>query len=151
MDPPRRLTVTDFHLIGFFSDLPHGDPDAHRLRDSRAEDALDDAEAIGEYLAGGHRLNATMDYEVDPFDGEPIQGGASAFTDGRWIWPKDFIVYFPKHQLRLPPAFLSQVRSNSYQVPAVDTAVRAEAAAYISDLYSQWFRQRRGPWGQRQR
>ena len=48
-----------------------------------------------------------------------IIGGASAMTDGEWIWREDLRFYVATYHVGLPEDFLASVRASNYRVPTL--------------------------------
>ena len=99
--------------VGFFRELPHGDPDGPSLHDARRESAAEDEAAILGYLARGavHALSPGPVWDVLDESG-PV-GTASLLTDGEWVWPEDLAHYVEKYHVRLPAEFVARAKTAS--------------------------------------
>lgn len=108
----------EVHLkqIGFFRELPHGDPDGPSLHSSRRNEAEEDEEALTTYLAKGSTYIISPGPVWDVVDGSGPIGTATILTDGEWIWPSDLFYYLGKYHVLLDPEFVKHVK-NSESLP----------------------------------
>jgi hypothetical protein len=120
--PPRSETVT-LRAVGYFRELPHGDPQSAALRDSVGSTSLEDETAILTYLAHGNVLATSPMLVHDALDagGQPI-GTLQILTDGTWKWPSDLGHYVRAHHVRLPADFVWHMASQHWQVPRLSEA-----------------------------
>ncbi len=104
--------------VGFFQELPHGDPSGPRLIDHVNNIPQSDEIKISSYLRKGLLLigcPGVVDDAVDSSVG--VIGSADILTDGSWSWPADLPYYTEKYHLTLPGDFVRHVRERSFRPP----------------------------------
>jgi hypothetical protein len=76
--------------VGYFKELPHGDPEGPALSENIDRSHQESDARIVRYLARGNVLaTAPMTtYDVLGATGQPI-GTLQIMTDGTWEWPSD--------------------------------------------------------------
>ena len=96
--------------VGFFCELPHGDPSGPSLA-SIARVPLPDKGLVIGYLNGGSVLAATGTIARDVLTDEPHPiGPLSLLTDGVWVWLSDLQYYVGTYDVTLPEEFLAHAR-----------------------------------------
>ena len=104
--------------IGFFRELPHGDPDGPSLREACAQaPGADDARILA-YLRAGHVYIATMGPTTDVLDGATMVPPPHICTDGHLAWPADLVYYVERYHARLPREAVEHMAARAWQVPA---------------------------------
>ncbi|MEV0328310.1 hypothetical protein AB0H63_17970 [Micromonospora echinospora] len=104
--------------VGFFRELPHGDPQGPSLREALGggEDAFRDQ--IANYLVAGAVLATTTESVFDVLKGEEVSAGRLAIkTDGQWVWPADLSYYVREYNVKLPVEFVDRIRSLNWSAP----------------------------------
>jgi hypothetical protein len=109
--------------VGYFRELPHGDPQSAALRDSVGVASLANGTAILMYLAHGNVLATSPMLVHDALDagGQPI-GTLQILTDGTWKWPSDLAHYVRTHHVRLPADSVRHMASHHWEVPRLSEA-----------------------------
>jgi hypothetical protein len=118
--------TTTLQRVGFFRQMPHGEPSDPDVMSSLAETPGPDDEAVAAYLDAGQLYIATPTLVTDVLDGKTLIGPAHYLTDGRYAWPGDASYYVRTYHVRLPDDFIEYARANAWSVPqAIDlTALR---------------------------
>lgn len=104
--------------LGFFRELPHGDPGGPILREAIGKGNSATRDRAADYLASGSVLAATGQQMVDAVSDERVVVGRLAIqTDGRWVWPADLSYYVRTYNVELPPDFVGWARSLDWVAP----------------------------------
>jgi len=98
--------------VGFFHELPHGDPNGPSLAESRRDKAADYEYAVAEYLTKGSTYIVSPGPVWDVIDGDGPIGTATVLTDGEWIWPSDLVYYLQTYHVELSPDFVKHALSS---------------------------------------
>ena len=118
--------------LGFFRELPHGDPEGPSLLESGRQTGDDEA-AIVRYLAESPVLaisGSVVRDVIDPL--HSVAGRNAVRTDGVWIWPADLAYYVANYRIELPADFIEHgARAN--------WAVRALTQAELEELERKMF------------
>jgi hypothetical protein len=109
--------------VGYFRELPHGDPESAALRESVGAASLENESTILAYLTNGNVLATSPMLLHDALDagGKPI-GTLQILTDGTWEWPSDLAHYVRTHHARLPADFVRHMASRHWEVPRLSKA-----------------------------
>ena len=110
--------------LGFFHELPHGDPTGPSLRASVDATAADLAIRLVVYLRSGRLLAAVPSPGVDVLD--PTRVGVPSphlLTDGRWMWPADLAYYVESYGVSVPAEFLEDLDDASWTISVTDEEV----------------------------
>jgi hypothetical protein len=110
--------MTKLQRVGFYRQMPHGEPTDPDITAASADVAGPDEEALASYLDAGHVYIATAGIVTDVVDGRTPIGPAHYLTDGTYVWPGDVAYYVRTYHLRLPDGFVDHARSNGWAVPA---------------------------------
>ncbi len=106
--------------LGYFRELPHGDPEGPSIHPLVNQGHYDDCDQILDYLSKGIMfmgvLMAVRDI-LNPGSKNPIPDFAHIRTDGVWAWSGDLSYYLRTYQVKLPDEFVAHVRERNYQVP----------------------------------
>ncbi|MEN0062735.1 MAG: hypothetical protein AAGA48_11335 [Myxococcota bacterium] len=113
--PPQLLPV------GFFRELPHGDPEGPSLVESRRFLPLAHQPQIVAYLRQAPLLEASTEPVADVLESsaEAI-GTASVRTDGLYCWPDDLPGYLERYNVALPPVFLGHLAARGWDLGDID-------------------------------
>lgn len=111
------------HRLGFFQELPHGNPEGPSLYEREALSEQDKERVIG-YLRSGAVLAATQTVAVDPMTSTSL-APLQLLTDGEWVWYNDLAYYVQAYDVRLDPAFLRTIAGRA-TVGVVDLAKAEE-------------------------
>lgn len=104
--------------VGFFQELPHGDPTGARLIDHLNDTPQPDEINVSSYLRKGLLLIGCPGVVGDAFDSiVGVIGSLDILTDGVWAWPADLAYYTEKYHLTLPADFVRHVRERSFLPP----------------------------------
>ena len=106
--------------LGFFRELPHGDPEGGSLIQSMGTEALPNEARIVEYLQGAAILVATSGPVEDVLD--PSAGNVAVpniATDGTWMWPMDLPYYVERYHVSLPEEFLAHGEATGWRLPNI--------------------------------
>jgi hypothetical protein len=110
--------MTKLERVGFYREMPHGDPTDPSLADARADAPDPHQEVVAAYLAAGHVYIATPGMAVDALDGKTPIGPPHYLTDGIHVWPGDVAHYVRRYNVRLPRSFVDHVVAHGGEVPA---------------------------------
>lgn len=110
--------MTKLIRVGFFREMPHGEPSDPSLVAARADSPGPHQDAIAAYLQAGHLYIATPGLAKDVFDRRTVIGPPSYLTDGTYVWPGDAAHYVRTYNVRLPPAFLEHALAHGFSMPA---------------------------------
>jgi hypothetical protein len=106
MPQARTEGVRGPKQLGFFRELPHGDPEGPSLLEAR-RGTRDDEAAIVRYLAESPVLAVSGSAVYDVIDPQhPVAGRNAVRTDGAWIWPDDLAYYVANYHVELPAEFI---------------------------------------------
>jgi hypothetical protein len=115
--------MTKLVRVGFFREMPHGEPSDPSLAAARGDAPQPHQEALAAYLAAGHVYIATPGLTKDVLDRKTVIGPPSYLTDGTYVWPGDVAHYVRTYNVRLPVAFLEHALARGFTMPAsVDRA-----------------------------
>lgn len=105
--------------VGFFRELPHGDPEGPSLKNFAAAIPLQQNDRIVSYLRSGALFIALPGLSRDVLSNEhPIIGSLALWTDGIFLWPSDLSYYVEKYSVGLPREFIKHMEDNAWTVPA---------------------------------
>jgi hypothetical protein len=111
----RAMKVED---VGFFRELPHGDPGGPSLREAIGRGDAQFRNDLASYLASGAVLASTAQRVDDVLSNEKLDAGQLAIqTDGRWTWPADLAYYVRKYNVQLPSTFVEQAQASAWKSP----------------------------------
>jgi hypothetical protein len=128
----RRRTLMSLREIGFFRELPHGDPDGASLHEfvGRAENSED----LVRYLENGAVLAITggaLAYDVLAAESPDICPLA-ILTDGVWVWPSDLAYYVQNYRVKLDDDFVRHAAANGWIPPRIsDSELRSLAGVEL--------------------
>jgi len=116
------MTMKHFFVneVGYWSDLyENGVTPAYLCGkyDSQTKDK------IVRYLKSGIRGTEFLGYARCRFECEYSSTkdlGNTDMTDGSWMWPEGLSHYVEKHNLLLPPEFVSHMKDNNFNLPIID-------------------------------
>lgn len=110
--------------VGFFRELPHGDPCSISLIDSIGILSDGVAKRAAGYLDLGVLLVASPGLVTDVLsENKEVIGGLGVLTDGAWAWPSDLSFYVGKYKVDLPIEFLRHMESNGFgMIAGIDIA-----------------------------
>jgi hypothetical protein len=115
--------MTQLLRVGFFREMPHGEPSDPSLVAERAAAPQPHQDALARYLAAGHVYIATPGLAKDVLNPKIVIGPPSYLTDGTYVWPGDVAHYVRTYNVRLPTAFLEHALARGFAMPAsVDRA-----------------------------
>lgn len=118
--------------LGFFRELPHGDPDGPSLLEAERRTRADEA-AIVRYLAESPVLAISGSVVYDILDPQhPVAGRNAVRTDGVWIWPDDLAYYVANYHIELPAEFIGHGMQTKW-------AVRSLTQAELEELEREMF------------
>lgn len=131
--------MTQLRWIGFFRDLPHGDPQAPLLSESIRTEAQAEEEKVVSYLQRGVVLAGSPMVLYDIFDSEVTVGTAYLLTDGVWAWPSDLPYYVSKYHCVLPLEFVQHMKSRDWTPPSqkdinLDELVEDQGSSNVEDV-----------------
>ncbi|HTO01860.1 MAG TPA: hypothetical protein VL068_14420 [Microthrixaceae bacterium] len=113
--------------VGFFRELPHGDPNGPSLSDAIGFTAAELAVRLGRYLEGGRLLAAVPTPGVDVLDS--TRSGVPSphlLTDGQWVWPADLAHYVERYHVGVPDAFLVDIAAAGWRIEITDGRGRSD-------------------------
>lgn len=120
--------------IGFFRELPHGEPDGPILRDAVDAIAPDLAARLVGYLEKGRLLAAVPAPGIDVIDPtQPYVSPPHLLTDGRWVWPADLAHYVERYRVGVPDEFLADIEAAGWTIEVSDEQIEAISEALIED------------------
>jgi hypothetical protein len=122
--------------VGFFRELPHGDPTGPSLRDALGRGDAGVRDQIASYLASGAVLATTSARASDVLRDTKVDAGRLAIlTDGRWVWPADLPYYVREYNIQLPANLVEWARSAGWVPRDVSTEelVRIEEQLFAED------------------
>jgi hypothetical protein len=104
--------------FGFFSELPHGDPDGESIHDYIRDSAGEYDLQVASYLQSGATLGATAGLTQDVLDPQGGTSGPLAIqTDGEWIWPADLPFYVRTYHVEVPAGLVERAASFNWRAP----------------------------------
>lgn len=108
--------MTKLKQVGFFKELPHGDPRAASLCESKNQLNDDLVKCITDYLESGVLFIACPGLARDALSAnKEIIGTLGILTDGVWAWPADLSYYVNKYKVGLSLDFLEHMKRNNWQ------------------------------------
>jgi hypothetical protein len=108
--------------LGFFRELPHGDPEGESLIRILSMGDVAVQEFVAGYLEKGTVLAATAQRVFDVLDDEKSDAGQLAvMTDGVWVWPADLPYYVRKYNISLPGRFVEHAKLSKWTPPKLST------------------------------
>ncbi|MEU5690969.1 hypothetical protein [Actinosynnema sp. NPDC020468] len=123
-------------ILGFYDELwPYATGTDGSIKAHTSTSREPDTDRVRQYLDTGDLILAIMSNDPDVMGGDrQIFNGSSIRTDGEYLWRQDLGHYYDNYDLRLPAAFLAQVRELDYQVPEVSDGQAAEVDALVTPL-----------------
>jgi hypothetical protein len=113
--------MTKLKQVGFFKELPHGDPHAASLNESKNQLKDDLVKNISDYLESGILFIASPGVAKDVLsENKEIIGTLGILTDGVWAWPADLSYYVGKYRVGLPMDFVEYMKHNNWQKSEVN-------------------------------
>jgi hypothetical protein len=91
--------------LGFYRELPYGDPKGESIHRTLELDAVQKARVVA-YLRNAPVLAASGVLGTDFFTDEPL-GPFYFHTDGRWVWYSDLADYVEHYDTWLPGDFVA--------------------------------------------
>jgi hypothetical protein len=127
--PPGGFERVRFRVARTFDGMgPQGRPVVNRPQ----IDELD-TEAVLGYLDDAPLVMPSRGYDVDRLDPENRNSVPIAFhSDGTWIWPASVNYYLRTYGVSPEPDLVMHIRRHGFDLPEVDEATMAEAAAFVS-------------------
>lgn len=118
-------------LIGWFSDLPHGDYAAPRVADHTGELAPALGERIAKYLDSGAVISEPGTDTIDPLqEKRPVIGSLRVMTDGEFIWPSDLSYFVRTYGVGLPKQVIEKMHAADWKArPLTDEDLLAVCMA----------------------
>jgi hypothetical protein len=114
----RDVRMTKLLRVGFFREMPHGEPTDPSLAEARADSPAARQDALVAYLEAGRIYIATPSPTLDVIDGHTTIGPPHYLTDAIYVWPGDAAHYVRAYNARLPDAFVEHVAANEWTPPA---------------------------------
>ena len=105
--------------MGFFRELPHGDPTGPSLHEAMRDAPGPHEREIVEYLSRGVVFIMSPGPVQDVIDNSGPIGTASVCTDGVWAWSEDLPHYVERYHVVLPKEFIEHAARNNWQVPGI--------------------------------
>lgn len=113
--------MTKLKRVGFFKELPHGDPHAVSLSESINQLNGDLVKSATDYLDTGTLFIASPGLARDFLsENKEIIGTLGILTDGVWAWPADLSYYVNKYKVGLPTDFLAHIKQHNWQTSEVN-------------------------------
>lgn len=120
---PRTSTYTSglhgmgLRKVGYFRELPHGDPEGPSLVASLRDGPRPEHSRVVAYLESGVGLIGCggRTYDVLSPTREPI-GPPHILTDGVWQWPADLAYYVSRYYADLPGDFVDHMRAANWTI-----------------------------------
>lgn len=117
----------ELSTIGYYNEMPHGQAQDPSMREFIKQEDPEQVEAICHYLRQGTMLVASPGETTDVLDPEKgFSGTASAYTDGKWVWPGDLAYYVETYLLRIPDDFRETMIENNWENPIRDMDISQE-------------------------
>jgi hypothetical protein len=110
--------MTELQRIGFFREMPHGEPTDPSLTVAGRVAPAPHEGRIAAYLDTGHVCFATPGYTRDVLDPRVRIGPPHYLTDGRFLWSADLAHYVRTYHVRLDGRFVEHMLANGWTVPA---------------------------------
>lgn len=110
--------MTKLIRVGFFSEMPHGDPEDPSLAEACADAPAPNQDELAAYLEAGHVYIATPGFGKDVLNGGARIPSPHYMTDGKHVWPGDVAHYVRTYHVRLPQEFVDEVAAAGFTVPA---------------------------------
>jgi len=110
---------TKLQHVGFFRELPYGDPNGLSISSLLSEINLDEKQKIVSYLKSGVACVVSPGLSRDVLsENRNIIGSLSLLTDGIFLWPADLAHYVEKYSVGIPQEFQENMKGNAWVVPA---------------------------------
>lgn len=111
------------HPVGYFRELPYGDPDGPSLQESIRQEAAWEEEKLLTWLESGIVVAVSPQVSVDYLHPDrPVIGPLRLLSDGACVWSSDLIWYVRHYHVRLPEWFGRRARSLGWKMPRLDAA-----------------------------
>ena len=111
------------HPVGYFRELPYGDPDGPSLQESIRQESAWEEEKLLTWLESGIVVAASPQLSVDYLHpARPIIGPLRLLSDGACVWSSDLSWYVRHYHVRLPEWFGRRARSLDWKMPRLDAA-----------------------------
>src|SRR5690349_5590717 len=96
----ERNVIVRVENLGFYRELPHGDPQGPSLRELLGKGDVEARDGVANYLTTGSILATTGEYVFDVLKDGKVDAGLLAIqTDGRWVWPADLAYYVREYNV----------------------------------------------------
>ncbi len=114
--------------VGFFMELPHGEPDGPSLR-AAIRPVADPREAgIVAYLRAGTPFAVSGRMVSDVLSAsDSFIAPLETYTDGVWTWPADLAHYVERYHVELPDDFVEHAAEQKWVPPALTDEELIEA------------------------
>lgn len=106
--------------VGFFKELPHGDPQGLSVADARGP--LEERSRVADYLEGATVLFASPGLVVSVVADCDARLERHVLTDGVWAWPKELAHYVRYHGVTVPDDMLARIEAAKYEPPLLSLA-----------------------------
>lgn len=108
--------------LGFFRELPHGDPKGPSLRECIYKGDPLIQGRLASYLDSSPVLAITGSSTLDVLsEVEKVSGRLAVSTDGVWLWPADLGYYVRSYNIALPSAFIDRATSLNWIPPSLSS------------------------------
>lgn len=116
--------------VGFFRELPDGEPGAESVFDALGQGDGAESENLARYLDGGAWLAITTSFADDVIEvGRRGVARRGVMTDGVWLWPGELGHHVRAYNLRLPAEFVAHARERRWEKAEVTIQQLAELEA----------------------
>ena len=111
----------ELKTTGYYSEMPHAQEGAPSMKEYLNKEEPEMVEAICRYLREGTVLGVSPGETTDVIEPEKgFSGTATAYTDGKWVWPGDLVYYVETYLLKIPDEFLQTMIENGWENPIKD-------------------------------
>lgn len=113
-------------------------PDPHLLVDPTWH--ANERDQIIAYLRSGLKFISYMGYAHCRFEDGPKgrEMGAWDLSDGKWVWPEGLWIYVEKYHVRLPEAFVADMRSRGFRLPPNLGMLTGKKLVFNSQFWLDW-------------
>jgi len=107
--------------VGFFRELPYGDDEGPKLKESLFNFSGADVDHVIAYLKSGATFIVSPGVSRDHLSNDhEVIGTLVLLTDGKFLWSSDLAFYVQRYRVSIPSLFLAHMEINGWRMPSVD-------------------------------
>lgn len=118
--------------IGFYRELPHGDPAGESIAERKGKGMPQFQEHLAAYLDSGFVIATTGSVVGDVLNPDRSNVGPLAImTDGSFLWPAELGYYVREYNVAVPAELLSWAQRHSWRAPRISKEDELRVERYI--------------------